>query len=160
MSDNDHRDPSADMDEPAVGDYGRLLLQSAQVDRPAPGKRQQAIEQVVLARRRSEHALRRPRLALGLALGLAGGLAVALGAVAWLRSTTAPEAFPGAGSACREPSANPPPAPRPVRPACTKTVTATGLLPLLDDMGGPPDAWVWLNDGRSGSLEPVWRRHG
>lgn len=135
---------------PGDTDEGRWLLRSARLDVPSREQRQRAIAQVLsrrrAARRWSEHW---PKLGLA----VSAVLVLALGAASWWRSASrarlSPE--PAAPAVTLTPRPMPPsPPPEHVPRPCEKTVVASGLPLLIDDLEDQ-NARVLLHDGRSGA---------
>lgn len=134
---------------PADTDEGRWLLRSARLDVPSPEQRQRTIERV-LSRRRTEQARLLPNKWSKPALGLAAVLMLGLGAAFFWRSTSRARLSPEPAPAVTVTPRPVPPSPLPVLRPCEKTVVATGLPLLIDDLEDE-NARVLLQDGRSGA---------
>lgn len=155
MNEHDAPDPPP-RSGPADTDDGRWLLRSARLDAPSPERRRRAIEQV-LSRRSAGRAQLLPqqwhKQWPAAALALSAIVVLSLGAASWWRSTSrarlSPEPVPPAVTLTPRPV---PPNPRPehIPRPCEKTVVASGLPLLIDDLEDQ-NARVLLDDGRSGA---------
>lgn len=128
---------------PSDADEGRWLLRSARLDVPSPERRQRTIEQL-LSRRRADGARRSSRLAFA----LAAVVVLTVGAASFRRWASRAQLSPEPALTLTRP-VPPRPLPDPVPRPCAKTVSATGLPLLLDDLEDQ-NARVLLHDGRTG----------
>jgi hypothetical protein len=147
---NSGRGPGDDDFEPHT-ELERLLLGSGRLDAPPEGARSAAIARLTSRARLVSRPGGRAPARVGMLLSLLCAAGLVLGVALWRRPSGVPV----------ELSAEPPATeagPSPVKqtrsraelPACPKTVSSAGKVPLIDDMEDG-NARILLEDGRSGA---------